>query len=145
MDAVAGTSFFKESRGKSMENSVAPQPAHVVSFSPEAIEVLKRQIFRSSPGRPSKASRTGFTQKQISKWFQVSEKEVSRWDNGEVAAPLGYSLAFRQSGDWEQLEVVLKAYWDLKRSQGSDAFNSGKLIHTDNAEFIHKNTLKTGH
>lgn len=128
-----------------MENSSAPQPAHVVSFSPEAIEALRRQVFRSGAGRPFKAARTGFTQKQIAKWFQVSEKEVSRWDNNEVTPPLGYSLAFRQSGDWDQLEVVLKAYWDLKRSQGADAFNSGKLIHTDSAEFIHKNALKTRH
>lgn len=144
MDAVAGTSFFNESRDKSMENLSAPQPAHVVSFSPEAIEVLKRQLFRSG-GRPTKASRTGFTQKQISKWFQVSEKEVSRWENGEATPPIGYSIALRLSGDWDQLEVVLKTYWDLKRSQGRDAYNSGKLVHTDSAEFIHKNALKTGH
>lgn len=128
-----------------MENSPIPQPAHVVSFSPEALEVLKRQLFRPAPGRPSKASRTGFTQKQISKWFQVSEKEVSRWDNSEVTPPIGYSLALRLSGDWDQMEQTLKTYWDLKRSQGRDAFNSGKLIHTDSAEFISKNTLKTGH
>ena len=125
-----------------MENSPIPQPAHVVSFSPEALEVLKRQLFRPAPGRPSKASRTGFTQKQISKWFQVSEKEVSRWDNNEVTPPIGYSLAFRMSGDWDRLETILKAYWDLKRSRNADAYNSRKLIHTDSAEFIYRKGLK---
>lgn len=78
---------------------------------------------------PPRAERRGFTQRQIAKWFQVTEREVKRWDAGEASPPPGYTPELRKSGDWTRMEVVLKAYWDLKRSQGGDAWSSKRIVH----------------
>ena len=78
--------------------------------------------------KPPKSARTGFTQRQIAKWFQVTEREVKRWESGAATPPNGFSKELRLSGDFERLQVVLKAYWDVKRSQGGDAYSSKMIL-----------------
>ena len=78
--------------------------------------------------KQTKSARTGFTQRQIAKWFLVTVREVKRWDSGEATPPNGYSKELRLSGDFERLQVVLKAYWDVKRSQGGDAYSSKMIL-----------------
>ena len=78
--------------------------------------------------KPPKSARTGFTQRQIAKWFQVTEREVKRWESGAATPPNGFSKELRLSGDFERLQVVLKAYWDVKRSQGGDVYSSKMIL-----------------
>ena len=78
--------------------------------------------------KPPKSARSGFTQRQIAKWFQKTEREVKRWESGAATPPNGYTKELRLSGDFERLQVVLKAYWDVKRSQGGDVYSSKMIL-----------------
>lgn len=80
-------------------------------------------------GRPSGRTRSGFTQKQVAKWFLVTVREVKRWESGEASPPKGYSKELRMSGDWKRMETVLTDYWDLKRSQGADVYSAKMVLH----------------
>ena len=121
-----------------------PEPikAQVASFTPEARTEILKLVHSPKPGAPCKAARTGFPQRKVAEWFKVTEKEVSRWDNGKSTPPPGYSLALRQSGNWDEMETVLKAYRDLKSLKPRDVYSSKRLVHTDNAEFIDRHRLK---
>lgn len=92
--------------------------------------------------KPPKSARTGFTQHQIAKWFQVTEREVKRWESGEATPPNGYSKELRLSGDFERLQVVLKAYWDVKRSQGGDVYSSKMILRGLSDEEAYKRRQK---
>lgn len=128
-----------------MEPDISELPlvrAIVTSLSPEVRGEILKLVHSPKPGAPFKAARTGFPQRKVANWFKVSEKEISRWDNNQSTPPPGYSLALRMSGNWDEMETVLKTYWSLKNLKSGDAYNTGRLIHTDNAEFIERHRLK---
>lgn len=116
--------------------------ARIVDLSPKVREEILKLIHSPKPGAPFKAARTGFPQEKVAKWFKVSTMQVHRWETGATTPPPGYSLALRLSGNWDEMETVLKTYWDLKSLKTGDVYNSGRLIHTDNAEFIERHRLK---
>lgn len=97
-----------------------------------------RRKVKEKDVKPPKSARTGFTQRQIAKWFQVTVREVKRWESGTATPPNGYSKDLRLSGDFERLQVVLKAYWDVKRSQGGDAYSSKMILRELSEEEAYK-------
>lgn len=92
--------------------------------------------------KPPKSPRTGFTQSKIAKLFLVTEREVKRWESGAATPPNGYSKELRLSGDFERLQVVLKAYWDVKQSQGGDVYASKMILRGLSDEEAYKRRLR---
>lgn len=107
-----------------------------------ATEEVTQGTAKGKGGRPPKPTRSGFTQKQVAKWFQVTERQVKRWESGEAAVPNGYSAELRQSGDWDRIQIVLKAYWDIKQSQGGDVYSAKMVLHGLSDEAMHQKRPK---
>ena len=95
---------------------------------PHVRDWRRRRKVEEKEVKPPKSARSGFTQRQIAKWFQKTEREVKRWESGTATPPNGYTKELRLSGDFERIQVVLKAYWDVKRSQGGDAYSSKMIL-----------------
>ncbi len=110
--------------------------AIVTGLSPEVRTEILKLVHSPKPGAPFKAARTGFPQHKVANWFKVSPMQVYRWENNIQPPPAGYSLALRLSGNWDEMETVLRNYWNLKSLKKGDAYNTGKIIHTDHPEYF---------
>lgn len=150
LDKAAEQRIRQIIREELANSSLRPKPieanivvdARIVAISDDVRKQLADIMAANRPGAPRKSSRKGFTQKQIAKWFLVSEREVSRWETGSSTPPIGYSVEMRMSGDWNLIENVLKNHIELKRSQTCDAFGSGKVIRGMSEEEIYRKRRK---